>query len=84
MNGQDMVSGTIWKFLERLGVFGAQFVIQIILARILEPSDYGSLAIMLVCVTVSNVIIQNGFNAGIIQRQDVSEEDFSSVLCLSK
>ena len=80
MNGHDMVSGTIWKFLERLGVFGAQFVIQIILARILEPSDYGSLAIMLVCVTVSNVIIQNGFNAGIIQRQDVREEDFSSVL----
>lgn len=83
MNKQKVVGGTIWKFLERIGVFGSQFVIQVILARILDPSDYGALAIMLVFVTVSNVIIQNGFNAGIIQRKDVLEEDYSSVLWMT-
>lgn len=83
MNKQNIIGGTIWKFFERIGVFGTQFIIQVILARILVPSDYGALSIMMVFVTVSNVIIQNGFNAGLIQRKDVIDEDYSSVLWMT-
>lgn len=83
MEDQGILQGVIWKFMERLGVFSTQFVVQIILARILAPSDYGTLSIMLVFTTVSNVIIQSGFNAGLIQRKDVSENDYSTVLWIS-
>lgn len=77
----------IWKLLERLSVQGSQFIIQIILARLLSPEHYGALAIMMIFVTLANVIIQNGFNTSLIQNKDVDDDDFSSVfwltLCIS-
>lgn len=76
-------SGLIWKFLERFGTVGIQFVIQIILARILSPDDYGSIALITVFISVSNVFIQTGFNTALIQRQDINEDDYSSVFWIS-
>ena len=77
----------IWKLMERFGVSVVQFVLQIILARILDPEDYGVLSIMIIIVNLSNVFIQNGFNTALIQNKDVNEEDYSSVfwvsLCIS-
>ncbi len=83
MEDNVMLKGTFWKFLERVGVFGTQFVVQIVLARLLEPSDYGSLAIMTVFITVSNVLVQSGFNTALIQRRDVQDRDYSSLLWVS-
>lgn len=76
-------SGLIWKFFERFGTVGIQFIIQIILARLLSPDDYGTIALITVFITVSNVFVQNGFNTALIQRQDVTEEDYSSVFWIS-
>lgn len=68
-----------WKLLERFGVQGVQFVLQIILARLLTPEHYGVLSIMLIFTSLANVFIQSGFNTALIQNKDVSEEDYSSV-----
>ena len=75
--------GFLWKLLERFGVTGAQFVLQIILARILDPAHYGVLSIMIIFTTLANVFIQNGFNTALIQNKDVTEEDYSSVFWVS-
>ena len=75
--------GMLWKFLERFGTVGIQFIIQIILARLLSPDDYGAIAMITVFITVSNVFVQNGFNTALIQRQDVTEDDYSSVFWIS-
>lgn len=72
-------SGLIWKLLERFGVQGVQFVLQIILARLLDPAHYGVLSIMVIFTTLANVFIQYGFNTALIQNKDVTEEDYSSV-----
>lgn len=69
-----------WKLLERFGVFGAQFIIQIVLARILDPAHYGVLAIITIFTSLANVFVQNGFNTALVQNKDVTEEDYSSVL----
>lgn len=68
-----------WKLLERFGVQGSQFVLQIILARILDPEHYGALSLMVIFTTLANVFIQTGFNTALIQNKDVTEEDYSSV-----
>jgi len=83
MNNSNMMKGTLWKFLERLGVFGTQFIIQIILARLLSPSDYGELTLLMVFVTISNVLVQSGFNTALVQMKDITEKDYSSVLWIS-
>ncbi|MBR3811650.1 MAG: lipopolysaccharide biosynthesis protein [Agathobacter sp.] len=74
-----LLKGLIWKFLERFGVQGVQFVLQIILARLLSPQHYGVLSIMVIFVALANVFIQNGFNTALVQDKNVSEEDYSSV-----
>lgn len=72
-----------WKLLERFGVQGIQFVLQIILARILSPDHYGTLALMVIFTSLANVFIQSGFNTALIQNKDVTDEDYSSVFWVS-
>lgn len=74
-----MKKALLWKLLERFGVQGVQFVLQIILARLLDPEHYGILSLMIVFTSLANVFIQNGLNTALIQNKDVSEEDYSSV-----
>lgn len=71
--------GMFWKLMERFGVQGTQFVLQIILARLLDPAHYGTLSLMMIFVSLANVFIQQGFNTALIQNKDVTEEDYSSV-----
>lgn len=68
-----------WKMLERFGVQGGQFLLQVILARLLDPEHYGVLSLMIIFTTLATVFIQNGFNTSLIQNKDVTEDDYSSV-----
>ncbi|MBN1066203.1 lipopolysaccharide biosynthesis protein [Clostridium botulinum] len=79
----EIISSLFWKMMERTGVQGIQFIIQIILARILLPSDYGIIALISIFITIANVFVQSGFNTALIQKKDANEEDFSSVFYLS-
>ncbi|GFI10148.1 teichuronic acid biosynthesis protein TuaB [Lachnospiraceae bacterium] len=78
-----IMKGFFWKSLERFGVLGVQFVLRIILARLLDPEHYGILALMMVFITIANVFVQSGFNTALIQNKDVKEEDYSSVFWVS-
>ena len=79
MNSPKISTAVVWKLLERFGVQGSQFVLQIILARILDPDHYGVLSLMVIFTTLANVFIQTGFNTALIRTKDVTEEDYSSV-----
>lgn len=69
----------LWKLMERFGVQGIQFILQIVLARLLSPEHYGVLSLMVIFTSLANIFIQTGFNTALIQNKDVTEEDFSSV-----
>lgn len=79
----SIFSGFVWKLLERSGVSVIHFVIQIVLARLLDPEYYGVLAVMMVFITIANQFIQDGFQTALVQNKDVTEEDYSSVLWLA-
>lgn len=78
-----MKKALFWKLLERFGVQGVQFCLQIVLARLLDPAHYGMLSLMIIFTTLANVFIQNGFNTSLIQNKDVTDEDYSSVFWVS-
>lgn len=80
---RKILASLIWKFSERTGVQGVQFVIQIILARLLSPKDYGVIAIIMIFIALANVFIQSGFSTALIQKKDTDELDYSSVFYLS-
>lgn len=73
----------IWKLMERGGTQGIQFIVQIILARVLLPEDYGTVALLSIFITLANVFVQSGFSTALIQKKDSDEIDFSSVFYLS-
>ena len=78
-----VISSLIWKFLERGGVQGVQFVLSIILARLVSPEDYGVIALLLVFIQIATVFIQSGFNTALIQKKESDDLDFSSIFYLS-
>lgn len=78
-----ILSGMIWKLLERGGTQGVQFVVQIVLARLLLPEDYGLIAMTVIFITMANIFVQSGFNIALIQKKNTTEADFSSVFYLS-
>lgn len=73
----------IWKFLERFGVYFVQFVVSIILARMLGPERYGFIAIVNVFIAFATVFVQNGMNSAIIQKKDLTKEEVSSVFYIN-
>ncbi len=76
-------SSLIWKFLERMGYQAIQIVIQVVLARLLGPDDFGVLAIMIVFVNVGNVFVQSGLNTALVQSVEATDRDFSTVFWMS-
>lgn len=73
------VKGVFWSAIERFSVQGIQFVIQIILARLLMPSDFGTVAVILVLLNIFQTINESGFLVALINRIDRTEVDFSTV-----
>lgn len=79
MERSSITSGITWKLIERFSVQIMRFVLQIVLARILDPEHYGSLTLMVIFTTLANVFIQKGFSGALMQNKDVTREDYSSV-----
>lgn len=78
-----VISSLFWKFLERGGVSGIQLIVQILLARLLLPEDFGIIAMILVFINISQAFVNSGFGIALIQKKEVTEEDYSSVFYIS-
>lgn len=77
------IKSLFWKLFEQGGTAVVTLLIQVVLARLLSPDEFGMLAIMLVFVNVGNVIVQSGLNTAIIQAPDATERDYSTVFWMS-
>lgn len=73
-----VLSGLFWKFSERILAQGVSFLVSIFLARILSPSDYGIISIVLIFITLANVFVTSGFSTALVQKKNASKEDFST------
>ena len=77
---QNKVSkGVLWSAIDRFSVQGVQFIISIILARILTPSDFGLIALALIFLNILQTINDVGFGAALIHKQDRDDLDFSTI-----
>ena len=73
------VSGVFWSAIERFSLQGVMFIINIIMARLLLPSDYGIIGMLAVFLLISQTFIDGGFTNALIQRKDRTEIAFSPV-----
>lgn len=73
------VSGVLWSAIERFSLQGVQFIINILMARLLLPSDYGMIGMLAVFLQISQTFIDSGFSDALVQKKDRTETDLSTV-----
>ena len=71
--------GIIWTAVDKFAVQFGQFVASILLARLLLPEDFGLIGMLAIFITFSQIFIESGLGVGLIQRQDNTDIDFSTV-----
>ncbi|WP_395655391.1 lipopolysaccharide biosynthesis protein [Flavobacterium sp.] len=76
---KQTVDGVIWSAIERFVSLGVQFIIMIIIARVLSPSDYGLIGMLFVFIALGGVILDAGFGQALIRKTDVTQIEFTSV-----
>lgn len=75
----SVVDSAKWTAFEKLGVQGVQFVLSIVMARLLTPDDYGIVGILSVFLTISTTFIDSGFSNALVRKQEYKEVDYSTV-----
>ena len=76
---QKTVKGTVWSAVERFSVQGVQFIVMIVMARILTPEDYGLVGMLAIFLAVSQSLIDSGFSQALIRKMDRTEIDNCTV-----
>lgn len=76
---KKVASSFVWQLLERFGAEIVTFVVSIILARILDPVVYGTVALVTVITTILNVFVDSGFCSALIQKKKPDSLDYSTV-----
>ncbi len=74
-----VTTNLLWRFAERCGAQGVTFIVSIVLARLLDPKVYGTIALVTVFTTILQVFIDSGLGNALIQKKNADNIDFSTV-----
>lgn len=80
---ETIVKSFFWKLFERVSAQLIQFIVTIVLARLLLPSEYGIIALITIFISISDVIIDGGLNTALVQKKNADNIDFSTILYIS-
>lgn len=73
------VKGVIWSSVERFSVQGVQFLVMLVIARLLDPKDFGLVGMLAIFLAVAQSLIDSGFSQALIRKQNRTEVDNSTV-----
>ena len=73
------VKGVIWSSVERFSVQGVQFLVMLVIARLLDPKDFGLVGMLAIFLAVAQTLIDSGFSQALIRKQNRTETDNSTV-----
>lgn len=76
---ESVINSTKWTAFEKLGIQGVQFVLSIVMARLLTPEDYGIVGMLSVFLTISTTFVDSGFSNALVRKQEYKEVDYSTV-----
>jgi teichuronic acid exporter len=76
---QKATRGILWSSVERFAAQGVGFLIGIILARVLAPSDYGLTGMLSIFMAIAQTVVDSGFSSALVQKKDRTEVDLSTV-----
>lgn len=76
---QKTISGLIWSFIDNFSIKIIQFIVGIILARLLSPKEFGLVGILTIFIAISQSIVDSGFSQALIRKKDCTQSDYSTV-----
>ncbi|AHW60970.1 Membrane protein involved in the export of O-antigen and teichoic acid [Draconibacterium orientale] len=76
---EKTLTGFKWSFFDNVGRLGGQFVIGIVLARLLDPVDFGLVGMLTIFIVIGSSLTNSGFGQALIQKKDAGDVDFSTV-----
>ena len=79
----SIISNLLWRFSERTAAQGVGFIVSVVLARLLTPEDYGLIGLITVFISIAAVFVSSGFGNALIQKENATQTDFSSVFYFS-
>lgn len=79
MDNKKVLNNFVWRFMERIGAQGVTFIVSILLARLLDPEVYGTVALVTVFTTIMQVFVDSGLGTALVQKKDADDLDFSTV-----
>ncbi|MBR2523960.1 MAG: lipopolysaccharide biosynthesis protein [Clostridiales bacterium] len=79
LGGNKVIKNLSWRFAERMGARGVEFIVSIILARLLDTELYGTIALIMVFISIMQVFVDSGLGNALIQKKDADNVDFSTV-----
>lgn len=80
---QKVAGGLFWSYGERIVAQMVSLVVSIVLARLLDPENYGVISIVMIFITFCDAIVSGGFGNAIVQKKDADELDVNTMLCCS-
>lgn len=82
-SSREILTNFIWKFAERCGAQLISFLVSIVLARLLMPTDYGIIALCMVFIYILQVFADSGLGTALIQKKSPDELDYSTVFFIN-
>src|SRR5690606_20310281 len=80
---QKTLSGVFWTFTQQFGVQLINFVVSIVLARLLLPGEIGLIGMIAIFVSLGNTVMDSGLTSSLIRTQEPDQRDFSSVFFMN-
>ena len=77
------VKGVAWTSLDQVTALTLGFIFEVILARLLSPSDYGLLAMIAVFNAVALTFVNSGFGSALVRKPDMSDNDTTTAFCFN-
>lgn len=72
------IKGVGWSFVDNIANSGITFLVGLILARLLSPSEYGIMAMITIFIAISNSIIDSGFSNALIRKVEIKRIDYNT------
>lgn len=77
---KQVLGGMAWSFLDKMGSQGLNFVVGLILARLLMPAEYGIVALTSIFMAISTVLVDAGFGTALVQKKNADDLDYCTVM----
>ena len=81
-NKQKVAGGLFWSYGERIMAQLVSLVVSIVLARLLDPENYGVISIVMIFITLCDAIVSGGFGNAIVQKKDADELDVNIIFSI--